>query len=136
MWVERNPEELLKWNAATRKEARFQGLLVGGLSWAGVSIIVAGGWVASAHWVAATQRLAGGFWYRLLVVGVLGSPFAVWLYRRVEKMDFERALRMTICPKCDTAGEGNAGAACECGGAYALQSTVRWVDDESADEPD
>jgi hypothetical protein len=136
MWIQRNSEELKRWNAAARKDARFQGLLMGGLIWVGASIILAGGWVASANWVAVTQRLAGGFWSRLLFVGALGLPFAAWVYRREERRQFQMAAEMTICPRCDTSGEDNAGAACQCGGEYVLQSTMRWVDDESTDKHD
>ena len=131
MWITRTSEEVAKWNTAATREARFQGLLFGGLACGGIAVLLAGGWVASAKWVAVQDGVSGGFWLRLPVFLLLGLPVAVWLFRREKRSHLERASRMTICPKCDTAGEENAGEQCQCGGEFVLQSTVRWEDEET-----
>ena len=131
MWIPRTQEEVGKWNDAATREARFQGFLFGGLAWAGVAAILAGGWSASAKWVAVQDGASGSFWFRLPIFLILGLTVAVWLFRREKRNHFERASQMTICPKCDTAAEGNAGASCECGGEFVLQRNVRWADEET-----
>ena len=59
----------------------------------------------------------------------MALPFAFWLYRRESRNELQRSFQMTICPECETAGEGNVDTVCQCGGTMVLQSTVRWVDD-------
>jgi hypothetical protein len=131
MWVPRTSEEVANWKTATEREARFQGLLFAGLAYGGIAVLLAGGWVAGVKWVAIQDGVTGGFWPRLLVFLLLGLPVAVWVFRREKRVQLDRASRMTICPKCDTAGEGNAGERCRCGGEFALQSAMRWDDEET-----
>ena len=132
MWIPRTPEEITKWHAATQREARSAGWLVAGLSWLGLTAILAGGWIAGGRaGVIAQDSVAGGsFWSRFPIFAVAGLPVAYWLFRRESRRELESALQMTICPKCETAGEGNADTVCQCGGTFVLQSTVRWVYDE------
>ena len=134
MWIPRTPEEVEKWHAATRREARSQGCLIAGLAWVGIVVLLAGGWIAGgrAGVIAQESVVAGSFWMRFAIFTVMGFPFAYWLYRRESRRELERALQMTICPKCETGSEGNAGATCECGGTFVLQSTVRWEDSEAS----
>jgi len=131
MWVPRTSEEVNNWHAATKREARTHGLLMAGLVWAGITALLAGGWIAGGRaGVIAQNGVAGGtFWTRVPIFAVLAVPFAFWLFRRESRRELERAANMTICPQCDTAGELNTGAACDCGGTFVLQSTVRWVDE-------
>jgi hypothetical protein len=133
MWVQRTEDEIKEWNIATAREARTQGLIFAVGTWLGITAILAGGWIAGGRFgvVAESAVAGGGFWSRFPVFAVCGLPVAYWMLRRTRKEELKRAELMTICPKCDTAGEENAGAPCECGGNFVLQSTVRWVDDES-----
>jgi hypothetical protein len=134
MWIKRTPEEVDKWHAATKREARMGGLLISGLAWAGVVVMLAGGWIAGGRVgvVAQESVRAGGFWTRLVIFACVCLPPAFWLYRKERAREFDNATRMTICPKCETAGQGNADMPCECGGTYTLQSTVRWVEAEES----
>jgi hypothetical protein len=129
MWIERAPEEEAKWRATAEKTARSHGLMIGLLGWGGAVILVSAGWVASFSTGMAVQRNYGGtFWMRLLIFGVIGSPI-IFIARRVEmRKALRKDLARTICPKCDTAAEGNAGATCQCGGAFVPMSTVKWVE--------
>jgi hypothetical protein len=129
MWVERTPEEIAKWQEATLRKARTDGLIIGIVGWVLGALVLSAGWVVSfASGFAAQRDIGGTFWTRLLVFGVVCAPI-VFLARRVES---RRAIRnaglRTICPKCDTAAEGNAGAACRCGGTFVLLSTMKWVE--------
>lgn len=135
MWIARTAEEVAKWNTAAIREARSQGLLFAGLAYGGVAVLLAGGWVASAKWVAVDGGVSGGFWFRLPAFLLLGLPVAIWVFRRETRTHLERASRMTICPKCDTAGEENKGEHCQCGGEFVLQSTVRWEDETTSSPP-
>jgi hypothetical protein len=132
MWIPRTPEEVEKWHAASQREARSHGWLIAGLSWLGIVVVLAGGWIAGGRaGVIAQDSVAGGsFWIRFPIFAIAGLPVAYWLYRRESRRELESALQMTICPKCETAGEDNAGAACPCGCTFVLQSTVRWEDSE------
>jgi hypothetical protein len=97
-----------------------------------MTAILAGGWIAGgrAGVIAQDSVASGSFWSRFPIFALAGLPVAYWLFRRESGRELEHAKRTTICPKCETAGEGNAEATCECGGSFVLQSTVRWVDDE------
>jgi hypothetical protein len=130
MWAARTPDELTTWKRAAEKDARLSALVFGGGVWIGISILLAGGWVASAQGMASQKFLPDSFWSRLLILAIVGFPFAIWMFRREKRKHLERALAMTICPGCDTAGEYNEGSSCNCGGAFVLQSTVRWIEDE------
>ena len=77
-------------------------------------------------WPAAALLLLGGSTVLLFA----GIPVAFWTYRREFRKNLRQAADMTICPKCDAAGQDNAGAACDCGGTLVAQSSVRRVDDE------
>jgi hypothetical protein len=129
MWVKRTQEEEARWRIAAEKGARSHGLMIGLLGWGGAVILLSAGWIVSFSSGVAVERNYGGtFWTRLLVFGLLGSPI-IFIARRVEgRKALRKDLARTICPKCDTAAEGNAEAACQCGGAYVLASTVKWVE--------
>ena len=129
VWVHRTPEEEAQWRARAEEGARSLGLMIGLLGWAGAVILASFGWVVSFSTGLAVQRSYGGtFWTRLLVFAMLGSPI-IFIARRVEsRKALRKDLARTICPKCDTAAEGNAGSACQCGGAFVPASTVRWVE--------
>lgn len=121
MWIQRTPEEEAKWRASAEKDARSHGLMIGLFGW-GIAVILlfARGWGVNFY--------GGTFWMRLLIFGVIGSP-VIFIARRVEsRKALRKDLARTICPKCDTAAEGNAGATCQCGGAFVPASSVRWVE--------
>lgn len=131
MWIPRTPEQVEKWHASSRREARFNGRLYAGGVCLIIPLILAGGWTAGAKGTAAQGAVSGGsFWSRFLIFVLLCLPVAYLIYRRECKKEMERALRMTICPKCETAGEDNAETPCSCGGTFVPQSTVRWADEE------
>jgi hypothetical protein len=131
MWVPRTPEEITEWNVATAREARTQGLIFASCAWIGIAALLAGGWVVSRSGVVVQGAVSGGgFWSRFPLFALFGLPIAYWMFRRTRREELKRAEIMTVCPKCDTAAEANAGAACECGEKFVLQSTVRWVDEE------
>ena len=134
MWIPRTPEEVTKWHAATKREARLNGCLIAGASWLGTTAVLAGGWIAGSRAGVIEQNsdATGSFWSHFPIFAAWGLPLAYWLFRRESRRELERALQMSICPKCETASEGNAEAACECGGTIVLQSTLRWVDEESS----
>src|SRR5215510_3502587 len=130
MWVERTPEEVEKWHEAARREARSHGRLIAGIAWVAISILMAGGWFVSFRGgFAAQQGQSGSFWIRLPVIALIALPFAWFIFRRESKNELESISRRTICPKCDTAAEGNAGASCPCGSSFTSQSTVKWVEE-------
>jgi hypothetical protein len=131
MWVPRNATELVEWDKATKREVSFNSALFCGLVWIGLSAMLAGGWVASSKYVAMQHSVSGTFWYRFLTFVVIGLPFAAWIFRREVRNEFQKASRMTICTKCDTASEANEGSPCTCGGAFVLQRTMRWFDEET-----
>jgi hypothetical protein len=134
MWIPRTPEEAKKWHATTVREARTAGLFIAGLVWLGLTVLLAGGWIAGgrAGVIAQVSVSEGSFWGRLPIFALAGLPVAFYLFRREQSKELEHSTNMTICPKCDTAGEGNAETPCNCGGTFVLQSTVRWLDDESS----
>jgi hypothetical protein len=129
MWIQRTPEEQTQWRANAERDARSHGLMIGLLGWTGAVILLSFGWVVSFSTGMAVQRsYSGPFWMRLLVFAVVGSPI-IFIARRVEsRKALRKDLARTICPKCDTAAEGNGGVGCECGGAFVPASTVRWVE--------
>jgi len=133
MWVQRTAEETAKWNEAAIREARNHGRLIAGMVWILVSAGLAGGWMASAQFavIADTTQVGGSFWSRWPTFGLIMLPFCWWLYRRESKRDLATALNRTICPRCETASEGNHGSACKCGGSFVPQSTVKWEEDEN-----
>ena len=138
MWTQRTPEEVKKWEAATAREARRHGWLVAGLSWLGITVILAGGWIAGgrAGVVAQESVAAGTFWTRFPIFAVVGLPIAYWFFHRETRRESVRLAQMTICPKCEKAGEGNVEEACECGGSFVPQRTVRWVDEPEPEKHD
>ena len=130
MWVARTPEEVKKWHQSTKRDARLDGWILGGGCWLGLTALLAGGLIVGGRSGIVAQDSVGGgsFWMRFPPFALGMVPFGYWLYRREVAEKIARALQMTICPKCDTAGELNAGVACSCGGTFVLQSTVRWED--------
>jgi len=104
-------------------------LTIGLIGWAIAVLVLSAGWVVSFQAGMAVQRSFGGtFWTRLPIFAVLASPI-IFIARRVEsRKALRRAELRTICPKCDTAADGNAGATCQCGGTFVPSSTVKWVD--------
>jgi hypothetical protein len=129
MWIQRTPEEETQWRASAEKDARSHGLMIGLLGWGGAVVLLSAGWEVSFSAGIAVQRSYGGtFWMRLLIFGIVGSPI-IFIARRVEsRKALRKDLARTICPKCDTAAEGNTGAICRCGGAFVPASTVKWVE--------
>src|SRR5689334_10053650 len=110
MWIPRTPEEITKWHAATQREARMAGWLIAGLAWLIITALLAGGWIMGgrAGFLPENSVAAGSFWSRFPIFALAGLPVAYWLFRRESNRELESAKQMTICPKCETAGEGNA----------------------------
>jgi len=130
MWVQRTSEEIAKWHEATEREARSHGRIIAGVVWVLVPVLLAGGWFVSFRAGFAVQRnFWGSFWLRLPVFAVLAWPFAWFVFRRESKNELAKIHRRIICPKCDTAAEGEAGVSCHCGGIFVSQSTVKWIED-------
>lgn len=129
MWIQRSPEEVAKWKLNTERQARADGLMIGVLGWAGAAVLLSAGWVVSFQSGVAVQGSFGGtFWTRLPIFVVLASP-VVFIARRYEsKKSLRKAASRTICPQCDTPGDGNAGASCKCGGSFVPSSTMKWVE--------
>jgi len=131
MWVQRTPEEIAKWHEATAREALSHGRFIAGMVWILVSVLLAGGWFVSIRaGFAAQQSTSGSFWLRLPIVAAVALPFAWFVFRYESKKELAELKRRTICPRCDTAGEGNTGGPCPCGGTAVLQSTMKWIEDE------
>src|SRR5258706_457821 len=83
MWVFRTPEEVTKWQAATLREARSHGRLMGGMVWLLVSMLLAGGWFVSFRTgVVAQQGTSGSFWLRLPIAAAIALPFGWFVFRR------------------------------------------------------
>jgi hypothetical protein len=103
MWIPRTPEEVQKWHAATQREARSQGWLIAGLSWLGITALLAGGWIVGgrAGFITENSVAAGSFWSRFPIFAIAGLPVAYWLYRRESARERESTMQMTICPKCE-----------------------------------
>ena len=130
MWVQRTPEEVTKWQKAAEREACSHGRLIAGIVWVLVSICAAGGWFfffSGGTGIAAQRDVSGSFWLRLPVFGLVVAPVAYWIYRHEKRKELVKITRQTICPGCDTAAEGNAGAGCKCGGSFVLSSTMKWT---------
>ena len=128
MWVQRTPEEVARWDAITRREARSHGLGIASLVWIAGALLAAGGLFYTRAGV--IQRgVVGSFWPRLAMFAVVLAPFCYWLYRHEMGKELAKAYRRTICPTCDIAAEGNAGAACRCGATFIFQCEMKWVDD-------
>src|SRR6266850_1199106 len=98
MWIQRTPEEVTKWHMSTTREARTHGLFVAGLSWLGITVVLAGGWIAGGRMgVVAQDSVSGGsFWSRFPIFAVVGLPIAFWLFRRESRSELDRSLQMTI----------------------------------------
>jgi hypothetical protein len=129
MWVQRTPEEIAKWRSSAEKEARSTGLTIGLIGWGLAVILLSAGWVVSFRGGMAVQRNFGGtFWTRLPIFALLASP-VIFIARRVEsRKSLKSAELRTVCITCDSVGENNASAACNCGGTFVPSSTVRWVE--------
>ena len=129
MWIQRTPEEVAKWQKDAEKQARADGLMIGVMAWIIAVLVLSAGWVVSFQTGMAVERSFGGtFWTRLPIFALLCSPI-IFVARRFEsRKALRKAQFRTICPKCDTAGVSNAGATCQCGGAFVLSSTMKWVE--------
>jgi len=131
MWTQRTPEEVAKWHDSTQREAQSHGRLIAGMVLVIVPLLLAGGWFVSFRTGAAVhQSASGSFWLRLPMFIVVTLPIAWFIYRRERRSELAKLTRRTICPKCDTSGEGNDGTSCKCGGAFVSQSTMKWIDEE------
>jgi hypothetical protein len=132
MWIQRTPKEIESWHTSTKRDARFQGFIFAGGVWFCLNVILAASWIAGGYagLVAQDSVTEVGFWRRFPIFAVAGFPVAYWLFKRECKKETERAGHMTICPKCERAGENNEGQTCGCGSTFVAQSGVRWVDDE------
>ncbi len=128
MWVQRTPEEVARWDAITRRDARRHGLGIAGISCVGGVVFVAGGLLYTRAGVI-HHHVAGSFWVRLPILAALTAPFAYWFSRHEMRKELAKAYRRTICPTCDIAGDGNAGQACRCGDTFVAQCSMKWVDD-------
>ena len=128
MWIPRTPEEEAKWHASNAKSACSYGRIIGFSVWLLVSLLSAGGWFVSFRAGIAVRGGTGNFWLRLPVIAAIAFPFAYWVSRHESKRELQKHLSYTICPKCDIASRFNAGERCECGDAFVLQSTVKWVE--------
>jgi hypothetical protein len=131
MWIQRTPEETAKWQQTAESEARSHGRFVGILVWVAFSVLGAGGWyvfLSSGAAVAVQKDVAGSFWGRLPIFGLIAAPFSYFVFRYESRKSLRKDVARSICPKCDTAAEGNAGTTCQCGGAFVSASTVKWVE--------
>jgi hypothetical protein len=129
MWVPRNPDEVTKWNQAAEQEARSEGLMIGIGTWVVATPVLSAGWIVSFHaGIALPGGFSGTFWSRLPVFALVTLPFAFVAFSYERKKALKKALDRTICPKCDLAGDCNAGAVCACGGAFIAQSAMKWVE--------
>ena len=135
MWIQRTPEEISRRQKSVEKEALSQGWIFGVLGWLAVVVVTSTGWLFCLQFgIVAESRFGGTFWSRLPVFAVIGLPIIFLTRRSVSKGILEKAARRTICPKCDTPSEGNAGETCKCGGAFIATKEMKWVDiQESAD---
>jgi hypothetical protein len=130
MWVQRTPEEVAKWKAVTQKQARSDALQIGIGAWIGAALVLSAGWVASFRTGVAVQGSFGGtFLTRLPVFALLTAPIAFIAFRYENRKKLNGVEARTICPKCDTASEGNTGAACGCGGSFVPQSAMKWIEE-------
>lgn len=131
MWIQRTPDEVAKWQKDAEREACSHGRVVGGLVWVGCSVLAAGGWfvfLSGGAGVAIQRNVSGDFWLRLPLFGLISAPFAYWVFRRERQNELTKNTRRTICPKCDTGADGNAGATCKCGGTFVSASALKWVE--------
>lgn len=107
----------------------MHGLQVAAMAWILSALILSGGWVVSFRSGIAVQNgTAGSLWTRLPVFALVTFPFAFIAFRYERKKARRKAELRNICPKCDTAGDGNVGSPCKCGGAFVPLSTVKWVE--------
>ena len=131
MWIPRTPEESIKWQKAGEREAGSHGRLIAGITWVLVSISFAGGsffFLSGGIGVVLEKPISGGFWLRLPACVLVAAPFAYWLFRYEKRKELAKIKRRTICTHCETTGDDNLGAACQCGGSFVSSSTVKWVE--------
>jgi len=131
MWIQRTPEEIEKWQKTAEREACSHGRFVGGLVWLVVSVCASGGWyvfLSSGAGVAVQRGVTGSFWLRLPIFGLIAAPFAYFVFRYESRKELVKIMRRTVCPRCDTGADGNAGATCNCGGTFVSSSTMKWVE--------
>jgi hypothetical protein len=129
MWIERTPEEIAKWQKDSEQQARSDGLMIGIIAWVFSVLVVSSGWVVSfASEVAAQRSFGGTFWTRLPIIALLALPIIFLARRHETRKALSKSQLRTICPKCDTAAEGNAGEACPCGGTFVPSSSMKWVE--------
>ena len=129
MWIQRQSDEVNKWQKAAEHEARSHGRLIAGIVWILVSIGAAGGsfFIMGGTALVFQRDVSGSFWLRLPLFGLITAPFAYWLFRHERRRELAKIAQRTICPGCDRAAEGNAGAACPCGGSFVLSSIMKWI---------
>jgi len=129
MWIQRTPEEVTRWQKATRKEARSHGLLIGVSAWIITVVVLSSGWFVNFQsGIAVPTSFAGTFWVRLPIFGLLASPIIFIALHYESKKVLKAAARLTICPQCDTPGDDNAGASCGCDGTFVPQCSMKWVE--------
>jgi hypothetical protein len=131
MWVERTQDEVTKWRASKTRAARRYGVIFAGSIWVAVSIMVIYGWslFSSGGVVVAVQRdISARVWWVMPGAILMIFPIIYFCFRQQSKSRLREYDRFTICPKCDSAGDNNAGAPCRCGGTFVPSSTVRWVE--------
>ena len=94
------------------------------------SLFAAGGWYVGFQSGVLIQFNRGGTYCGRLVLSSLAMlPIAYWMYRRESKRELVKIDARTVCPKCDSGGEANDGATCQCGGAFISQREMKWVDE-------
>ena len=131
MWVERTQDEVAKWRASNIRAARRYGAIFAGSIWVAVSILAIYGllFFSSGGVVVAIQRdVSGRAWWVTPGAILMIFPIIYACFRQQSRSRLREYERLTICPKCDSAGDNNAGAQCQCGGTFVPSSTVKWVE--------
>jgi len=130
MWVPRTPDEVAKWREATVRESLSNALTVGLIVWVSISALAAGGLVLSNRGTYAVRTgMWSSFWARFPVCAAFVLPILCFGFWRIHESDVAKHERRTVCPKCNSSGESNAGSECGCGSVFVLCSSVRWVED-------
>jgi hypothetical protein len=131
MWVQRTPEEVANWQSTASKRGRSDGLTIGAMAWIIVVVILSAGWIVDFKTgVVVEYRYPGTFWTRLPILALVGSPIIFIAARFGAKRALRNEEHRTLCPKCEMMGNDNAGATCECGGAFVLARELKWVEDK------
>jgi hypothetical protein len=130
MWVQRTPEEVANWRSAARKRGRLDGLMIGVMAWIIAVMVLSAGWfVDFKTGVMVENKYPGTFWTRVPILALVASPLIFIAGRFGAKRELRNEEHRTLCPKCETVGNDNAGTTCDCGGAFVLTRELKWVED-------